>query len=79
VTAAGDKQIRVFDATQALDVSDGRQTEFGARQLEGRVIRCHQHRVKKLVTEDSPDLFLSLSEVSPSVEGSFQGHSISQH
>lgn len=62
VTCAGDRQIRVFDATIALDVRDGLETEFSARELSGRVIRCHKNRVKKLVTEESPDLFLSLSE-----------------
>jgi WD repeat-containing protein 42A len=43
-------------------VRDGLETEFSARELSGRVIRCHKHRVKKIVTEESPDLFLSLSE-----------------
>lgn len=63
MTAAGDNQVRVFDATLALAVKDGLETEFSARELSGRVIRCHTQRVKKLVTEDSPDVFLSLSEV----------------
>ncbi|KAJ3541920.1 hypothetical protein NMY22_g3702 [Coprinellus aureogranulatus] len=62
VTCAGDKQIRVFDATTALEVRDGLETEFSARSCSGRVIRCHNHRVKKIVTEESPDCFLSLSE-----------------
>lgn len=62
VTCAGDKQIRVFDATTALEVRDGVETEFSARDLSGRVIRCHNSRVKKIVTEESPDCFLSLSE-----------------
>jgi hypothetical protein len=63
VTVAGDRQIRVFDAAAALDIQDGRETQFSARQLSGRVIRCHKSRVKKLVTENSPDIFLTLSEV----------------
>ncbi|KAF5333136.1 hypothetical protein D9611_002459 [Ephemerocybe angulata] len=62
VTCAGDKQIRVFDAAAALDIQDGLETEFSARELSSRVIRCHKGRVKKLLTEDSPDVFLSLSE-----------------
>lgn len=62
MTCAGDKQIRVFDATNALEVRDGLETKFTARELSGRIIRCHNSRVKKIVTEESPDLFLSLSE-----------------
>ncbi|TFK23275.1 WD repeat-containing protein [Coprinopsis marcescibilis] len=61
-TCAGDHQIRIFDATTPLEVRDGKETTFAARECTVRIIRCHTERVKKLVVEESPDVFLSLSE-----------------
>ena len=80
VTAAGDKQVRVFDieysgrATAASSASSG----ASARLTQGflsqgvqypsdgntntRIYRSHSDRVKKIVTESSPHLFLSCSE-----------------
>ncbi|PPQ98558.1 hypothetical protein CVT24_004049 [Panaeolus cyanescens] len=65
VTAAGDMQIRVFDARSATSsslVSDDLETEYSVDESCLRVIHCHEDRAKKIVTEDSPDLFLSLAE-----------------
>ncbi|KAH6914871.1 WD repeat-containing protein [Coprinopsis sp. MPI-PUGE-AT-0042] len=62
VTCAADKKIRVFDASTALEVNASLETAFSARQSSIRLLRCHKDRVKKIVTEDSPDVFLSLSE-----------------
>ncbi|KIM46151.1 hypothetical protein M413DRAFT_23927 [Hebeloma cylindrosporum] len=64
-TAARDTQIRVFDVKAALPLaitSDHVETEYSTAQTCIAIIRCHSDAVKKIVTEDSPDLFLSVSE-----------------
>ena len=68
-TVAGDRQVRVFDHERAAGnpVHTG-ETEYSARAAAIHVIRCHSGRVKRIVTEDSPDLFLTVAEVSPSHE-----------
>ncbi|KAF9453071.1 WD40 repeat-like protein [Macrolepiota fuliginosa MF-IS2] len=64
VTVAGDKQIRVSDINVALGggVPDGIETQYNMRQCSTKVLRCHSDRVKRIVTEDSPALFLTVSE-----------------
>ncbi|KAL9061570.1 MAG: hypothetical protein Q9162_000102 [Coniocarpon cinnabarinum] len=71
VTCAGDSEIRVFDVEHATGSSSTAETEGvlnnGVRYLsEGdtnaRVFRSHSDRVKRIVTESSPFLFLSCSE-----------------
>ncbi len=61
-TVAGDKQVLVFDIGQVHGPSvpgcDGRYSETPTHTL-----RCHEDRVKRIVTEDSPDVFLTVSEV----------------
>lgn len=59
-------QVRVFDVktASACVVSDRLETEYSVKQSCIKVIRCHEQRVKRIITEDSPDLFLSVSEVS---------------
>ena len=61
-------QVRVFDVNtaSASAVSDGLETEYSVKQSCIGVLRCHEDRVKRVITEDSPDLFLSVSEVSDS-------------
>jgi hypothetical protein len=61
-------QVRVFDVNTASanPVSDRLETEYSAKQSCIKVLRCHEERVKRIITEDSPDLFLSVSEVSDS-------------
>ena len=61
-------QVRVFDvnAASASTVSDRLETEYSVKQSCIKVLRCHEERVKRIITEDSPDLFLSVSEVSDS-------------
>jgi WD repeat-containing protein 42A len=63
-TAAGDKQVRVFDVktASASAVSDRLETEYSVKQSCIKILHCHDHRVKRIITEDSPDLFLSVSE-----------------
>ena len=59
-------QVRVFDVKTASAgaVSDRLETEYSVKQSCIKVLRCHKERVKRIITEDSPDLFLSVSEVS---------------
>jgi len=39
---------------------------YNTRQSCVRVLRCHSGRTKRIITEDSPDLFLTVAEVSKS-------------
>ncbi|KDQ64539.1 hypothetical protein JAAARDRAFT_187861 [Jaapia argillacea MUCL 33604] len=62
-TVAGDKQVRVFDISSAVGNSIGaRETSYSTRESCIRVFRCHKGRTKRIITEDSPDLFLTLGE-----------------
>lgn len=63
VTVAGDRQVRVSDIGMALS-GDGVETRYTTRDCLKGVLRCHTDRVKRIVTEDSPALFLTVSEVS---------------
>lgn len=63
VTVAGDKQVRISDVGAAFLSSQHRgETEYSSRQANVRVLHCHSARVKRIVTEESPDLFLTVSE-----------------
>lgn len=79
VSAAGDKQIRVFDIEYCgrsagpiiSDVRSSTRAEglvhqgvryLGESDTNARVYRSHSDRVKRIVTESSPHLFLSCSE-----------------
>ena len=42
----------------------GREVVYTPRQTNVRVLRCHDDSVKRIITEDSPDVFLTVSEVS---------------
>ncbi|KAI0335470.1 WD40 repeat-like protein [Cubamyces sp. BRFM 1775] len=61
-TVAGDSQIRVFDHEKAPG-----HPEIAAI----RILKCHNGRVKRIVTEDSPDLFLTVAE-----DGSVRQHDL---
>ncbi|KXN89623.1 WD repeat protein iqw1 [Leucoagaricus sp. SymC.cos] len=64
ITVAADKQIRVSDITMALNngVQDSLETQYTIKQSVKKILRCHSNRVKRIVTEDSPALFLTVSE-----------------
>ncbi|KAI0638189.1 WD40 repeat-like protein [Trametes polyzona] len=63
VTVAGDNQVRVFDHEKAAGYpGDDGETHYHSRQAAIRILRCHDGRVKRIVTEDSPDLFLTVAE-----------------
>ena len=70
-TAARDGLVKVFDVgaeittfDPALSCSRGSPTRSGWKQ---RTIRCHSNSVKRIATELSPDVFLTISEVSIAV------------
>jgi hypothetical protein len=60
--------VRLFDIQHLGASGNGkeRETEFNYRTSDVRVLKCHTGRVKRIVTEDSPDSFLTVSEVSSS-------------
>lgn len=75
VTCAGDGEVRVFDieraATTSLESSvrgqrfDNRYRGvkyYSQNNTNGRVYKSHGDRVKRIVTESSPHLFLTCSE-----------------
>jgi hypothetical protein len=55
----------VFDVKNALATSalGKEEASFSFDQTRVAIIRCHHDSVKRIATEDSPDLFLSVSEV----------------
>lgn len=63
-TVAGDGEVRVFDvgATPLSHSSSGPTTYTVTRDIV-RVIKCHAAAVKQIVTEESSDVFLTVSEV----------------
>ncbi|KAF8640101.1 hypothetical protein AX17_001339 [Amanita inopinata Kibby_2008] len=72
-TVAGDKEVRVFDTEVVLSDSAAG-TDYAVRSSTIRVLRCHGDRVKRLVTEDSPDVFLSVAE-----DGTVRQHDLRSH
>ncbi|KZV75173.1 WD40 repeat-like protein [Peniophora sp. CONT] len=60
-TVAGDTQVRVFDVTTAPSgPEDG---TYDVRDAPGtRVLKCHTKRTKRIVTEESEDVFLTVAE-----------------
>ncbi|KAG1755653.1 WD40 repeat-like protein [Suillus lakei] len=62
-TVSGDRQVRVFDVGEAVGQSPtGSEMEYTTRESCIRVLRCHTGRTKRIITEDSPDLFLTVAE-----------------
>ena len=61
-TVAGDKQVRVFETRDAL-ASGVTDIQHTSRDSGLRAFTCHADRVKRISTEDSPDFFLTVSEV----------------
>jgi WD repeat-containing protein 42A len=64
-TVAGDRQVRIFDVANAVGHSFDARDDNG-RHTHGaclRVLRCHTGRTKRIVTEESSDLFLTVAEV----------------
>jgi WD repeat-containing protein 42A len=62
-TVSGDQQVRVFDVGEAVGQSPtGSEMEYTTRESCIRILRCHDRRTKRIITEDSPDLFLTVAE-----------------
>jgi hypothetical protein len=65
-TVAGDSQVRIFDIGDFGGPSAAKnETVYDTHESCIHVLRCHDARVKRIVTEQSPDLFLTVSEVTP--------------
>lgn len=64
-TVAGDSQVRITDIGEsAVTVSgNGGETEYSLREARVCTLRCHSARTKRIVTEGSPDIFLTVAEV----------------
>ena len=63
-TVARDSQVRICDAREGLsETVRGRDTVYSTRETNVKVVKCHDRAVKRIVTEDSPDVFLTVSEV----------------
>ena len=55
----------MFDYEKAAGfLGSNGETEYSTRQAAIRILKCHGGRTKRIVTEDSPDLFLTVGEVS---------------
>ncbi|KAJ3815513.1 WD40 repeat-like protein [Lentinula aff. lateritia] len=59
-TVSGDRQVRVFDVGEDYETSVLGQ-EIGQKYCLS-TLRCHEDRVKRIATEESPDRFLTVSE-----------------
>jgi len=71
-TVAADKQVRISDVgANGLSSRYRGQAEYSSRHANVRTLRCHNGRVKRIVTEESPDLFLTVSE-----DGSVRQHDL---
>ena len=54
----------MFDVGEAVGQSPtGSEMSYNTRQSCIRVLHCHSGRTKRIITEDSPDLFLTVAEV----------------
>jgi WD40 repeat protein len=66
-TCARDRQVRVFDLERAGGTST-KDIGYGAGEAgsEARLhlLRCHTRQVKRVVTEESPSIFLTVAGVS---------------
>ncbi|KAF8528968.1 WD40 repeat-like protein [Hysterangium stoloniferum] len=62
-TCAADRQVRVFDIHGGdLYRQNHGLTKYTKEQACIRTLRCHRDRVKRIITENSPDYFLTVSE-----------------
>ncbi|KAF2435378.1 WD40 repeat-like protein [Tothia fuscella] len=61
VTAAGDREVRVFDIERA-SFSGGGHQRLSTNSTNAKVFRSHNGPVKRIVTEASPFYFMSCSE-----------------
>lgn len=63
VTVAGDNQVRVHDIGDLNSHTVvGGETVYNTHESCIHVLRCHDARVKRIITEQSSDLFLTVAE-----------------
>lgn len=62
-TVAGDGQVRVHELGEIGTSGPPATSHLSSRHTCIHRLRCHDRRVKRLVTEDSPHLFLTVAEV----------------
>ena len=56
--------MRVFDVTDTISQpANPLEADRGTQASHLRVLRCHAGRTKRIVTEHSSDLFLTVGEV----------------
>ena len=54
----------MFDVGEPVGRSpSGHEINYPTKQACTRVLRCHSKRTKRIITENSPDLFLTVAEV----------------
>lgn len=54
----------MFDVGESVGRSpSGNEMSYTTKQACIRVLRCHSRRTKRIITEDSPDFFLTVAEV----------------
>ncbi|RXK39423.1 hypothetical protein M231_03256 [Tremella mesenterica] len=76
VSCAGDRDVRVFEVERLGRAEDHR----GQRALWGvdgpgvRILKCHRDRTKRIATENSPHLFMTVSE-----DGTVRQHDLRIH
>ncbi|KAJ3553208.1 hypothetical protein NM688_g3741 [Phlebia brevispora] len=74
-TVARDTQVRICDAREGLNETvRGRDAVYSTRETDVKVLKCHDRATKRIVTEDSPDLFLTVSE-----DGTVRQHDLRVH
>jgi len=62
-TVAADRQVRISDVGAAVHSTKySGETEYTSSQASVKALRCHSGRVKRIVTEESPDMFLTVAE-----------------
>ncbi|KAF9510841.1 hypothetical protein BS47DRAFT_1331473 [Hydnum rufescens UP504] len=59
VTCAADHQVRLFDIVKNGQIRNG---ELTSGDVCTKILKCHSTRVKRVVTQDSPSYFLTVSE-----------------
>ncbi|KAJ7904554.1 WD40 repeat-like protein [Mycena olivaceomarginata] len=73
VTVAGDGQVRVHEVGE-IGHSGPPASPFSFRHACTHRLQCHENRVKRIATEDNPNLFLTVAE-----DGTVRQHDLRQN
>ncbi|KAK2466242.1 hypothetical protein APHAL10511_001884 [Amanita phalloides] len=60
-SVSGDREVRIVNA-ETFSSASALEASCGIHSNTARVLQCHRGRVKRLVTEDNPDIFLTVAE-----------------